>query len=494
MSSTFAPALGAALLPEILLLALAVVCAVLGSIRPHERPDLYRWIAVMGLLGAVTATAYTLHATQRGNGVAIVVWGGGLVVDRFSMYITVAACAFALITCLSADTYTRRIPTRSAAFFALVLLITAAISALAAEREMATMFLTLEVVIVGTTAIQALVKTEEEAAEAGWKYLVEGAVASALLLYGLAILYGVSGSTSLVALGLALNHAPAAGALGITLVLLGLTFPLGIAPLRAWVGRATEATPATVAGFVITMGVTAGAVAWLRFGVSGLGPSLEPWVGLTAVLAAIGLLHAAMTAVQEERVGRLIGAVASGEAALLLLALLAAGLGATNKQADGAIALLFSLTVFGVAVLATFTMLAILQAARLPGDLSDFRGLGRRSPVAAALLSLALAGLIGAPPVAGFLARTLLFESAIDAGYGWVAAVAVAASLLLAVPVVRLIASMYADRGHDAPFTMQASPLMTRVVGGACAIAAVLATVLVQPLLLLAQGSAGPVH
>ena len=494
MGSTFASALGAALLPEILLLALAVVCAVLGYIRPHERPDLYRWIAVMGLVAAVTATAFTLHATQRGNGVAIVVWGGGLVVDRFSMYVTVAACAFALITCLSADSFIRRIPTRSAAFFTLLLLITAAIAALAAEREMATMFLTLEVVIVGTTAMQALVKTEERAAEAAWKYLVEGAVASALLLYGLAILYGVSGSTSLVAVGQALNHAPAAGALGITLVLLGLTFPLGIAPLRAWVGRATEATPATVAGFVITMGVTAGAVAWLRFGVSGLGPSLEPWVGLTAVLAAIGLLHAAATAVREQHVGRLAGAVASGEAALLLLALLAAGLGASHKPADGGIALLFSLGIFGVAVLATFTMLAILQAARLPDDLEDFRGLGRRSPVAAAFLSLALAGLIGAPPVAGFLARVLLFESAIDAGYAWVAAVGAAASLLLAVPVVRLIASIYADTGGEAPFTMAASPVMTRVVGAACAIAAVLATVLVQPLLLLAQGSAGPIH
>ena len=494
MGSTFASALAASLLPEILLVVLAVVCAVIGYIRPHERPDLYRWIAVMGLLGAVTATAFTLHATQRGNGVAIVVWGGGLIVDRFSMYVTVAACAFALITCLSADTYLRRIPTRSGAFFALLLLVTAAICALAAEREMATMFLTLEVVIVGTTAMQTLVKTEEGAVEAGWKHFVEGAVASALLLYGMAILYGISGSTSLAAVGLALNRAPAAGALGITLVLVGLTFPLGIAPLRAWVGRATEATPATVAGFVITMGVTAGAVAWLRFGVSGLGPSLEPWVGLTAVLAAIGLLHAAAAAVQEQRAGRLVGSVVSGEAALLLLAMLAAGLGAGNKPADGGIALLFSLGVFGVAVLATFTMLAILQAARLPDDLTEFRGLGRRSPVAAALLSLALAGLVGAPPVAGFLARVLLLESAIDAGYGWVAAVAVVASVVLAVPVVRLIASMYSDTGHEAPFTMAASPVMTRVVGAACAVAAILATVLAQPLLLLAQGSAGPIH
>ena len=494
MGSAFASALGASLLPEILLLALAVVCAVLGVIRPHERPDLYRWIAVLALLGAITATAFTLHATSRGNGVAIVVWNGGLVVDRFSMYVTVLATAFALITCLSSDSYLRRIPTRSAAFFALLLVITAAIAALAAEREMATFFVTLEVVIVGTSAMQALVKTDDRGAEAGWKYLVEGAVASALLLYGLAILYGITGSTSLSAVGPAVHRAPAAAALGIALVLLALTFPLGIAPLRAWVSRATDAVPATVAGFAITMGVSAGAVAWLRFGVSGLGPSLQPWLGLTAVLAAIALIHASLTAVREERAARLVGAVASSEAALLLLALIAAGLGATSKPAGGGIAFLFSLGIFGVAVLATFTMLAILQAARLPDDLADFRGLARRSPVAGSLLALALAGLIGAPPVAGFLARVLVFESAVDAGYAWVAALGVAASLLVAVPVIRLVASMYADAGHDAPFTMAASPVLTRVVGSTCAIAAVLATVLVQPLLLLAQGSAGPIR
>ena len=491
---TFPAALGSALLPEILLVALAAVCAILGVVRPGERPDLYRWIAVMGLLGAVTATAYTLHASSVGpTGVAIVVWNGGFVADHFSMYVTVAACAFSLITCLSSDAYLQRIPSRSAAFFALVLLVTAAVSALAAQREMATFFVTLEVLIIGVTALHALIKPDELGVEAAWKFLVEGAVASAAVLYGLAILYGVTGSTSLAAVGGTLGRAPATATLGIVLVLIGLTFPLGIVPLRQWVSRAGEATPATVAGFALTMGVTAGAVAWLRFGVSGLGLAVGPWTGLTAVLAAIALVQAGLLAMREVRVTRLVGAVVSAQAALLLLAVVSFGPGANAAfSAQGPTAFLFALTVFGVAVLATFTVLAILQAARLPDTLDDVRGLGHRSPRAALLLAMALAALVGVPPAAGFLARIFLLESALDAGYGWLAALGVAAAAVIAIPVIRLIAAMYSEPGAETPFTMAASPRMTRIVAGACCVAAFLATVLAQPLLLLAHGGAGP--
>jgi NADH-quinone oxidoreductase subunit N len=493
--NAFPAALGASLLPVLLLAGLAAVCAVIGMIRPGQRPDLYRWIAVIALLGAVTSSAFTLAATTKApGGVAIAVWGGGLLVDRFSLYVTVMVCAFALITCLSADVYLRRIPTRAPAFFALVLLVTAATSALAAERGMATLFVTLEVVIVGISGLHALVKAEERAAEGAWKFLVEAAVGSALLLYGLAILYGVAGSGDLRVAGAAVSRAPAAATLGLALVLIGLTVPLGVAPLRQWLNRAGEALPATVAGFVITMGVTAGAVAWLRFGVSGLGASVGPWTALTAVLAAIALGYAALAALSEGRVTRLVGAVASSQAALLLLALISTGPGASAHPAQGATAFLFALGVFGLAVLAAFAMLSILETARLPDALPEYRGLGRRSPVAAALLAAALAALVGAPPAAGFIARVLLWESSVDAGYGWLVVVAVAAVAVVAVPVTRLIAGMYAEPEREAPFTMAASPVLVRVVAGAVSVAGFLATLVAQPLLLLAHGAAGSLH
>ncbi|MFN2581537.1 MAG: NADH-quinone oxidoreductase subunit N [Candidatus Dormibacteria bacterium] len=494
MNGISAGALGNVLLPEILLTGFALISAVLGVLRPGRRPDLYRWIAVITLLAAVAACGFTLHAMRNiATGVAVVAWNGGLIVDHFSLYVTVTVCAFSLVTCLSSDTYLRRIPSRSAGFFSIVLLVTAAISALAAERDMVTFFVTLEVVIVGLTALHAMIKADDLGAEAAWKYMVEGAVASAMVLDGLALLYGITGSTSLNAVSHALTRAPATGTLGIVLVLLGLTFPLGVAPLRQWLPRVGDAAPATVAGFAIAMGTTAGAVAWLRFGVSGLGLSVGPWIGLTAVLAAIALVQATFSALREVRVTRLVGALASAQAALLLLAVISFGPGAADPNAQGATAFLFSLSIFGAGLLATFIVLGILQAARLPDTFGDYRGLGHRSPRAALLLAVALAALLGAPPMAGFLARFFVLESALDAGYAWVAALGVAAIAVVAIPAVRLIASMYADAGDDAPFTMEASPRLTRIVAGACCAAAFLATVIAQPLLMLARGGAGPI-
>ena len=493
MGSSFGAALTAALLPETLLVAVALVCAALPVVRPRERPDLYRWIAVIGLLGAIAASGSVLYGMRlNSSGIAIVVWNGGLEVDHFSIYVTIAACTFALITCLVSDTYVRRIPSRSGGFFALVLLVTAGVSALAAQREMITFFLTLAVVSIALTTVHALMKTDDLAAEAAWKHLVEGAVAMAAVLYGLAILYGVTGSTNLATVAGALRRGPGLATLGTALVLLGLTFCLGIFPLRQWVARAGEATPAAVAGFLVTMGATAGAVAWARFGVSGLGNAVGAWTGLTAVVAAAGLLDAALLAVRETRVTRLVGEMASAQAALLLLGVLSFGLGASRVPAQGATAFLFALGIFGVAVLTAFALLAILQAARLPDAISDYRGLAHRSPRAALLLAIALAALIGAPPLGGFVARLFVLESAVDAGYGWLAVVALAASVAVAIPVVRLIASMFADTGEETPFTMGATPLLSRIITASCCVAAFLATVLAQPLLMLARGGAGP--
>src|SRR5437764_9491524 len=123
MPANFSLALTVAVLPMAILVGVAALCALLAWLRPGQRPDLYRWLACIALAGAVAAAGFALFGMRRRtDGVALVVWGGGLSVDRFSLFITVTACAFALVTCLLSDTYLRRIPTRSGAFFALLLL------------------------------------------------------------------------------------------------------------------------------------------------------------------------------------------------------------------------------------------------------------------------------------------------------------------------------------------------------------------------------------
>jgi len=137
MPSNFSLALTIAVLPEAILVVVAGCCALLAWLRPGQRPDLYRWMACIALAGAVAASGLALFSMRlHKNGVALVVWGGGLAVDHFSLFITVAVCAFALVTCFLSDVYIRRVASRSGAFFALLLLATAASATLAAERDM----------------------------------------------------------------------------------------------------------------------------------------------------------------------------------------------------------------------------------------------------------------------------------------------------------------------------------------------------------------------
>src|SRR5215472_12767148 len=113
MPSNFSLALTVAVLPSAILVGVAGVIALPGWLRPRQRPDLYRWLACIALAGAVAASGFALFGMRLNkSGVALVVWNGGLVVDHFSLFITVAACAFALITCLLSDTYLHRIPAR----------------------------------------------------------------------------------------------------------------------------------------------------------------------------------------------------------------------------------------------------------------------------------------------------------------------------------------------------------------------------------------------
>ena len=495
MSSNFNLALTIAVLPEAILVVLAGCCALLAWLRPGERPDLYRWIACIALAGAVAASGIALFGMRLNKGgVALIVWGGGLTLDRFSLFVTVAACAFALVTCFLSDAYIRRIAPRSGAFFALLLLATAATAALAAERDMVTMFVTLETLIVSLTVITALVKTGEHGAEAAFKHTIEAGVASAMLLYGFAILYGVTGSTNLGAVAGALHRAPAPAALGFSLVVLALTFSLGVFPLRRWVGRTAEALPATAAGFVITMGITAGAAAWLRAGVSGLGTDVHTWTGLGAVIVAGALVYTSIAALREQRLSRLIGIAASNQAGFLLLAAISVKGATAATPAAGTTALLFGVAVFGFATLAGFAMLTMLQTAGIPDGAADLRGLARRSAPAAALLAFALLTLVGLPPLAGFVARFLVIESAMAAGYGWLVVVALATGVIFAFAVLRIVVSMYADPGAEAPFNLTATPRLGRVVAVFCVACGFLLTVIAQPVLMLARAGAGPLH
>ena len=495
MPADFGHALTLALLPEALLAGTALVSVAVALVRPGLRTDIHRWIACIGLVGSLAASGLILLGLRGvASGVAIAVWNGGFVMDSFAVFIAILACVVALITCLISDAPVRAIPTRTGAYYALVLVATASVEAVAAQREMVTFLVALAAMLICLVAIGALVKTDPRGGVSSFEHLIETSVGTAAVLYGLALLYGVTGSTNLSTLGSLLRNAPGAVALGVSLVILGLCAALGIFPLRQWVGRVATSVPASAAGFIVSMSLIGGAAALTRVAVSGFGASVGPWKWLVSILATLALAHAALNALRETSASRLIGQLVSAQAAMLLLGLLAFANGSGGLPADGMTAFLGALAVAAVATVAVFGVLAMLQAAGIGDAITDLRGLAHRSAPATLLLSVAVATLAGIPPLAGFLARILLVTSAADAGYGWLAIAGIAATLLTVIAAARFIGLLYADAGDEVPFTLGATPVVSRIVAGAACFVGVALAVLIQPLLAVATAGAGPLR
>jgi NADH-quinone oxidoreductase subunit N len=492
----FTHALTLALLPEALLVGTALLSVLVAVIRPGLRPDIHRWIACIGLAGSLAACALVLLGLrQHPSGIAITVWGGGFVVDSFALFIAILACVTALITCLVSDSTVRNIPSRSSALFSLILIATAATEAIAAQREMVTFFISLAVLLVCLVAIGSLVKTDPRGGVSSFEHLIEGGVGLATLLYGIALLYGVTRSTSLAGVAAAVTpgdtSAPGAVALGVALIVLGLCCMIGIFPLRQWVGRVAGNVPAGAAGFIIATSLIAGGAALARVTVSGLGPDVSIWRWLLPIVAAVALGHASLSALRESTVSRLIGQLVSAQAAMLLLGLLAFTTGSRGLPAFGITAFLTALGVTAIATVATFGVLAMLQAAGIGDSIDDIRGLAHRSTPTALLLTVAVATLAGIPPLAGFLSRVLLISSAADAHYGWLAIVAMAATLLTITAALRFIAAIYSEAGDEVPFTLGATPVLSRAIAGAACFAGIVLVVVIQPLLAVATAGAG---
>ncbi len=490
MNSTHAMTL--ALLPEAMLVGTALISVLIAMIRPGLRPDIHRWIACIGLVGSLAACALVLLGLRHlPSGIAVSVLNGGLVIDSFAMFIAILACVTALGTCLISDSVVRSIPSRTSAFYALVLVSTAAAEAIAAEREITTLLVALAALLICLVALGALVKTNPRGAVSSFEHLIEGGVGLAAVLYGLVLFYGITRSTNLSAVAASAGAAPGAVALGVALVVVGLCGMLGVFPLRRWVGRVAANVPAGAAGFIIATSVIGGGAALARVTVSGLGPQVGVWRWLVPIVAAIALGYSSLSSLRETTVSRLIGQLVSAQAAMLLLGLLAFTNGSRSLPAYGMTAFLGGLGITAIATLASFGVLAMLQAAGISDGIEHVRGLAHRSAPAAVLLTISVGTLAGVPPLAGFLSRVLLISSAADSHYGWLAVVAIAATALTVMAAVRLFATLYADAGDEVPFTLGATPLLSRIVAGVACVAGIVLVVLIQPLLAVATAGAG---
>jgi NADH-quinone oxidoreductase subunit N len=315
-------------------------------------------------------------------------------------------------------------------------------------------------------------RASPRSAEAGIKYYLLSALTNGAMLYGAVLLFGLAGSTTFLALR---DHLIGADALGLVvafvLLSLGLALKLGAVPVHAWMPDVADGAPAPMAAFATTAPKVGALIALGRL-VLVLPNQQTGWRVLVAVLAATTMTLGNLAALWQDDIRRLLGWSAVSQSGYGLLAVVALG-----KSSLALPSLLYFLVAYSLANLAAFGVVIELRGRT---DRGDYTGLAAGHPVLAASLLVAFLSFVGIPPLAGFTAKLALFGAAIDAGYTWLAVLAVANSVLSLAYYLRVLAPAYLDL-RDAPLPVLAQSAAAATLISALAV--VVVGVVVQPLL-----------
>ncbi len=420
--------------PQLLVAGTGMLLMIVDALFRGVNKRLFGWLAILGLAGALVWTV------AAGLG-ALPALGGALAADGLSMGFSVVLMAAAMISILVAMDYLRREGLEQGEYYVLILFATAGALAMAAAGDLIVVFIGLEVLSISLYVLAGFAKEDPGSREAGLKYLLLGAFASAFLLYGIALLYGATGSTRLGEMGIVLRQAGSAPApllwAGIGLAIVGLGFKLALVPFHTWAPDVYQGAPTSVTAFMAVISKTAAFAALVRLLLVVLAPALPVTSTILALLAVLTMTVGNILALAQEDVKRLLAYSSIAQAGYVLVAVVAG-------SELGASAVLFYLLGYAFTNLGAF---AVLLAWARPGEsrvpLADLAGLGFRRPWTAAALTFFLLSLTGIPLTAGFVGKLYLFGAAVQAGWVWLAIVAVLNSVVSAFYYLHVVVVMY---------------------------------------------------
>jgi len=334
-------------------------------------------------------------------------------------------------------------------YYALLLTSAAGMVLLVASQNVVSVFLGLELLSIPLYVLCATEMRREHSLESGLKYLVIGSVGSATFLYGLALLYGATGSTDFsgIARGIARGNLLSDSLLltGIALSAVGLAFKASIAPFHAWTPDVYEGAPTPITAFMATATKAAAFGIALRLFDVPLRGASDDWAPALAALATISILVGNVGALGQSSVKRLLAWSSVAQAGYILS-------GVVVSSRLGMQATVFYLAVYTVMNLAAFAVVVARERETgLGDDIAGFVGLGARNPLLAGAMTVALLGLAGIPATAGFMGKFFLIEATVDGGYTWLGVVIVVGSMISLAYYLRVLATMWMQDPADVP-------------------------------------------
>ncbi|MDR0770659.1 MAG: NADH-quinone oxidoreductase subunit N [Burkholderiales bacterium] len=426
------------LLPELTLLAALALILLMSVLRPSQDGTAAYGITQLALWGALLSLWWTQDITNPQ------LIGGMLLRNALTLLLQSAALLGVSLTLVYGRAALIRQQLWQPETFLLFLCSTLGVLAVIGAYHFVPLYLGLELMALPLYAMVALRKDDALSIEAGLKYFFLGALASGFMLYGISLVYGATGSLELFAVGLAAESGSGSALLllGLVFIVAGVAFKLSAVPFHMWAPDVYRGAPTTVALFVSTVPKLAAAVLLLRLMSDPLVSLLPYWQGVLALLAVLSMAVGAVVAIAQSNLKRMLAYSTIGHMGYLLL-------GALAGDSYGFSAAVFYILTYVLSNLVAFGVLLSMNETlddenmlSRGSDLEDFRGLYRRSPIRAILMTLAMLSLAGVPPLLGFYGKFAVISAAFYSGFVWLAIVAIITSVIAAFYYLRLVRLM----------------------------------------------------
>jgi NADH-quinone oxidoreductase subunit N len=412
----------------------ALIVLVLESTR-GTRPNISSWTSIGGLSLAAVAALTNL-------GASVETFGGMLQSGGFANYYGALFCISAVMTILFSRNYFERQNYHRGEAYILLLFATLGMMVIAASNDLIMIFLGIELMSICLYVLAGLFRHRDRSNEASLKYFLLGAFATGFLLYGIALIYGSTGTTNIASIRTAFPHVShdLLFLTGSGLLLAGFAFKIAAVPFHMWAPDVYEGSPTPISGFMSTGAKAAAFAALIAVFSRVFGPSENAVHQIIALIAAASMIAGNVVALAQSNLKRLLAYSSIAHAGYMLVGL-AAG------TADGQIGVMYYLAVYALMNLGAFGIIGALETENDQNlQMDDYAGLSEREPVLAACMAVFLFGLAGFPPLAGFFGKYYVFLAAVKARLLWLAVIGVLASLMSAYYYLRIIVFMYFEK------------------------------------------------
>lgn len=460
----------ALMMPEIVTAVLALGLLVIGLVVPKEQAKGIGFLTVAGLLGIWLFNF--LYWNEDAT-----LFGGIYLIDSYTVFFRFLFLTAAIIVALASRDYVARLDRNQGEFYALLVAATLGMMLMAGAGDLITLYMGLELMTISFIILVGYQRTEAKSSEAGVKYVILGSMSSAILLYGLSLVFGCTGTTFIndMVASLTVGNVSPLLLLGVVFLIAGFGFKVSAVPFHMWSPDIYEGAPTPVTAFLAVGSKAAGLAALVRIFMTAL-PELQPyWMSIIIVLTAITVVVGNLIAIPQSNIKRMLAFSSIAQAGYILFGLVA-------FSALGVGAMLFHSLLYVFANIGAFAVAIAVKNATGSDEIKDYSGLAQTSPFLAAVMLLCLLSLAGIPPVAGFVSKFYLFMAVIEKGMVWLAFVGIGMSMVSVYYYLIVAKAMYlgAPKETAKPISVSAG---TQIALAICVVAVLLFGIYPTPLL-----------